>query len=71
MKKNGIGTLVQQAIDEKKMSLVELAEKSGLSTVTIRNVISGKHKPNGFTINSLASALGIDFDELYESAKYV
>lgn len=71
MKKNGIGSLVQQTIDEKKMSIVELAEKSGLSAMTIRNVINGKHKPNGFTINSLASALGIDFDELYESAKYV
>lgn len=50
-------------------SLTQLAQKSGVCKSAINNFENGKTKPTAETVNSLANALGVSRDELFEEKK--
>lgn len=61
------GEKVRQLRKAKKMTLKDLAEKSGLSIVSVNFYENDKRKPNTLvTVQKLSVGLGCDFDELYE-----
>lgn len=53
--------------EKKALSLTDLAEKSGVSRVTIHRVETGKQKPMPRTIRKLAAALQVNVEELTSS----
>lgn len=61
-----IGEKIKELRKEKKMTLKDLADKSGLSTVSLTHYETGKITPNLLSIKKLSEALGCDFDTLYE-----
>jgi transcriptional regulator with XRE-family HTH domain len=52
----------------KELTIVQLAEKSGVSVRTIERIRSGKHVPDLETIKKLAKALGQKPEHLVEGA---
>ena len=50
---------------EHKMSIKELASKSGITTVSISNYENDHCIPNLITIQKLANALNCNYDTLY------
>ncbi|MBR6515919.1 MAG: helix-turn-helix transcriptional regulator [Bacilli bacterium] len=64
---NKFGEFLKMIREEEKITIKELAEKSGLSCVTISLIEKGQSKPNPVTIAKLSQALGCDYDLL---AKY-
>jgi len=53
----------------KKMSIQELADKSGVDRATISRIEHGRSKPYGQTLGKLAEALEVDATELMEEDK--
>ncbi len=51
--------------EERKLSVEELAEKSGISATTIRALEGGRREANGETIAKLAKPLGLSFEEVW------
>ncbi len=60
-----VGLELRRIREERKRSVEELAEKSGISATTIRAVEGGKREANGETIAKLARPLGLSFDEVW------
>lgn len=55
----------KKLVDQSGYSQVEIARASGLSEVTISNLVHGKSGlPRAKTIHRLSVALGVEFDEL-------
>lgn len=54
---NGI---IRELREQQALSLDDMAERTGLSRVTINRVENGKQKPRPGTIRRIAKALGID-----------
>ena len=48
------------------LSLVELAEQTGLSRVTLSKIEKGHQKPKVQTINKLVNALGIKLEDIIQ-----
>lgn len=48
------------------LSLVELAEKTGLSRVTLSKIEKGYQKPKVQTINKLVNTLGINLEDIIQ-----
>lgn len=67
MENESFGQLVERLRKEKKMTIYELAEKSGLSTVEVSNIENDKHKPRLTTLNKLVGALQCDYMLLYNA----
>lgn len=63
---NKFGEFLKLIREEEKMSVRDLAEKSGLSCVTISLLENGKSSPNPVTIAKLSKALNCDYDLLAE-----
>lgn len=59
-----LGLKLKQLRTEKNLSLVELAEKSGLSVSYLNEIEKGKKYPKGNKISALANALDIPYDKL-------
>lgn len=55
---------VQIEIATQCMTLKEIAEKSGMNTVTLTRILSGKHSARPDTIGRLARALGKTVEEI-------
>ena len=51
---------------EQKMTLKEVAEKAGLSIVSVNFYENNKKKPNLTNVQKLAKGLGCEFEFLYE-----
>lgn len=49
---------------EKNVTLKQLSEKSGISVPELRDILDGKRKPRGLTLNKIAKALGVDIEML-------
>lgn len=64
---NNFGEFLKMIRENEKMTKKELAEKSGLSCVTINLIEQNKCNPNPITIAKLSKALNCDYDLL---AKY-
>lgn len=58
------GLKLKQLRTEKNLSLVELAEKSGLSVSYLNEIEKGKKYPKGSKISSLAEVLDVPYDKL-------
>lgn len=67
MNNNDFGSFLKMIREEEKMSIKDLAEKSGLSCVTISLLEKGKSNPNPITIAKISKALNCEYDLL---AKY-
>lgn len=50
---------------EKKMSLKELSEKTGISSFSLSKYEKGLRLPDVSNINKIATALELDYDEVY------
>ena len=59
-----LGLKLKQARKEHKLSLAKLSEKSGLSISYLNEIEKGKKYPKPEKIHALATALGLNFDEL-------
>ncbi len=57
---NNLKTLRQR----RALSLTDLAEMSNVGRVTINRIENGKQKPHPRTLRALATALGVDVEEL-------
>ena len=51
---------------KKGLSINELAIKSGLSSVQIRNIENGSSKPHISNLKALSEALECDYEQLFE-----
>ena len=60
------GEKIKNLRKEQNLTAKELAEKSGLTVVSIINYENNHRKPNLISINKLATALNCDFDTLYK-----
>ena len=69
MEDSKFAALIKSSLEKKGWTISRLAEESGVTTITIRNALAGKHNANVLTLSALSKALEIDFDELYEAAK--
>ncbi len=64
---NEFGEFLKLIREEERLTIKELAEKSGLSCVTISLLEKGESNPNPITIAKLSKVLNCDYDLL---AKY-
>lgn len=62
------GDLIKRLRTEKGYSIKDLSEKTGFSTVEIKNIESNKFKPRVFNLVKFANALDVDYDFLFNKA---
>jgi DNA-binding XRE family transcriptional regulator len=61
-----LGLELRRIREERGLAVEELAEKSGVSATTIRDVERGAREARGDTVAKLAKPLGLTFDEVWE-----
>lgn len=61
--------LIKELREKKNYTIKDLSNKSGISTVEIRNIEAGKNKPSASTIWKLSQALDYDYEILFEALK--
>lgn len=59
--------LTWQARHDKKMTLVKLSEKCGISKSTLNNIENGKVSPTIHQLEAIAKALNVRISDLYDS----
>ena len=59
-----LGRNVRRYMKLQKLSIPQLAEKSGLGTATLSNILNEKASPNSSTLIKISTALGVSFPEL-------
>ncbi len=65
MSEERLGLELRRIREERGLTVVELAEKSGISATTIRAVEGGAREAHGGTVAKLAKPLGLTFDEVW------
>lgn len=65
-----LGTHMEDLRSERHLSQHDLAELSGVSITTIGNIEHGRHRPRTATLKKLATALGVDVDDLRLAARW-
>jgi transcriptional regulator with XRE-family HTH domain len=60
-----LGSELRRIREERGLTVEELAERSGISTTTIRAVERGTREARGDTVAKLARPLGLTFDEVW------
>jgi transcriptional regulator with XRE-family HTH domain len=60
-----LGLELRRIREERELTVEELAEKSGVSATTIRDVERGAGEARGDTVAKLAKPLGLTFDEVW------
>jgi len=61
-----LGLELRRIREERGLTVEELAEKSGVSATTIRDVERGAREARGDTVAKLAKPLRLTFDEVWE-----
>ena len=61
-----LGPELRRIREERGLTVEQLAEKSGVSATTIRDVERGAREARGGTVAKLAKPLGLTFDEVWE-----
>jgi XRE family transcriptional regulator, fatty acid utilization regulator len=61
-----LGLELRRIREERGLTVEELAEESGASATTIRDVERGSREACGDTVAKLAKPLGLTFDEVWE-----
>lgn len=64
-----VGKTVKSLREQRGLTIVQLAEKSGLSHQTVRNLEYGRFAPAVETLESLARALGVELGALISPAR--
>ena len=59
--------LTWQARNDKKVTLVKLSEKTGISKSTLNNIENGRVSPTLIQLEAIAKALEMRISNLYES----
>lgn len=59
-----LGRNVRRYMKLQQLSIPKLAEKSGLGTATLSNILNEKASPNSSTLIKISTALGVSFPEL-------
>jgi len=67
-KNKEIAQYITDRCNESKLSYRSLSVKAGLSISTVHNIVSGKSRPNVFSLNSLADYLGVKREFLWRLA---
>ena len=65
MSEERLGLELRRIREERGLTVEELADKSGVSATTIRDVERGAQEARGDTIAKLAKPLGLTFDEVW------
>lgn len=65
-----IGLKIKLERGKRKLSQEKLAELAGVSTNTICAIETGKSEPSITTLEQIASALGVEFDDLINISKF-
>ena len=65
MSEERLGLELWRIREERGLTVEELADKSGVSATTIRDVERGAQEARGDTIAKLAKPLGLTFDEVW------
>lgn len=60
------GEKIKQLRKEQKLTLKDVAEKAGLSIVSVNFYENDKQKPTLVSVQKLATALNCEFEELYK-----
>jgi XRE family transcriptional regulator, fatty acid utilization regulator len=60
-----LGPELRRIREERGLTVEELADKSGVSATTIRDVERGAQEARGDTVAKLAKPLGLTFDEVW------
>jgi transcriptional regulator with XRE-family HTH domain len=60
-----LGPELRRIRKERGLTVEQLAEKSGVSATTIRDVERGAREARGDTVAKLARPLGLTFDEVW------
>jgi transcriptional regulator with XRE-family HTH domain len=60
-----LGLELRRIREERGLIVEELAEKSGISTTTVRAVERGTREARGDTVAKLAKPLGLTFDDVW------
>ena len=60
-----LGPELRRMREERGLAVEELAEKSGVSATTIRDVERGAREARGDTVARLAKPLGLTFEEVW------
>lgn len=58
---------IKELLEEKGMTSLELSRKTGLSRVSLSNIINNKQEASANTLKCIADGLGVAFWELFES----
>ena len=67
-----LGVYVREKRQEKKLSIRKLAELAGISHTEIKRIEDGTRKqPSPQVVRSIASALGVPYEELMIAAGYI
>lgn len=61
--------LLNKLRNERGITLIRLAELSGVSKSTLNNIENGKTSPTIDQMEKIANALGVKIEELYDSEK--
>lgn len=64
MKKMTVGKIIRKIRRDKDLTQYELAQKAGISPVTLCRVESGINQPNPATLVVIAKALNVKVEEL-------
>lgn len=62
---------IKELLSEKGMSSLELSTRTGLSRVSLSNIINNKQEASANTLKSIADCLGVPFWELFESREEI
>lgn len=49
------------------IGVTQLSDISGVSSITIYNLIAGKHSPQGRTLEKISKALGVEMSDFYKA----
>lgn len=61
--------ILEELMNERKMTAKELAELSNISPVSISNILNGKSSPRVDTLQKFADVLNVDLRDLFKSNK--
>jgi len=56
---------IKQTIDDKKLKIIDVLEKTGLSKSYLYDVMNGKCVPSLVIARKIADALGVDIKEIF------
>lgn len=61
--------LLEELLNQRKMTAKQLAELSNISSVSISNILTGKSSPRLDTLQKFADVLDVDIRDLFEPTK--